>query len=137
MQEGEQGDFYYLHTNGNLIYKRICPEREPGGFVVKIWELDKTNRTTAWRILTEARAIGADQSRIDDLARKWRCDDVDGQIYCERQGWGWSLDGSSYCITSPDFVNLAEDVAGFGDTMLEALSEYLVAADIVQPGLIA
>jgi len=125
MQEGEQGDFYYLHTNGSLIYKRFCPEKEPGGFVHHIWKLDKTDRSSAWRILTEAWAIGCDSARINVLAKLWGCDDDDAQEYCDRRAWHWSVDGDQYCVHGFDFENLAESHAGFGATLLEAIAEYI------------
>lgn len=66
----EQG-WYYLHENGDLIFKRYEPEIEAGGFVKRVWALDVSDRAGAWRILLEAAANGAMLSRLIELARKW------------------------------------------------------------------
>lgn len=119
--------WYYLHTNGSLIYKR-----EMGGtaadilesdFARGLWPCDPTDREGAWRILVEASAAGASKERIADLAKQWRCDDADADIYAERIGVEIELDGNAWCAMPPGFTNLQESAAGFGSTKLEALAE--------------
>jgi hypothetical protein len=62
--------FYYLHTNGDLIYKRFEPESD-SPFVRKVWALDVTDRAQAWTIALEALVMGADINRVKELADKW------------------------------------------------------------------
>lgn len=63
--------FYYLHTNGDLIWKRFRPESD-SPFVSQVWELDDTDREYAWKIALEALALGARTERIKGLAEKWK-----------------------------------------------------------------
>jgi len=62
--------FYYLHTNGDMIFKRFEPEAE-SPFVKKVWPLDLKNRMDAWKIALEGLFLGANIERIEDLAKKW------------------------------------------------------------------
>jgi len=77
--------WYYLHTNGNLIYKKDMPgiieDFIKSDFVKRYWSVDLEKRENAWTILVEALAAGADRNRIDELANKWNCDDNDAQIF--------------------------------------------------------
>jgi len=74
--------YYYLHTNGELIFKKFRPE-DDSPFVKKIWSIDITRRETAWLLLIEALAMGARKDRIKELADKWGCDDKDAQTFVE------------------------------------------------------
>ena len=65
--------FYYLHTNGDLIYKKFRPE-DDSPFVKKIWPMNTQNRATAWRLILEALALKAQINRINELVKKWGCD---------------------------------------------------------------
>jgi len=125
----ETTGWYYLHTNGELIFKRFRPDE--GDFVRKIWPCDVTDRGNAWLIAIEAKALGANPQRISDLASKWGLSDEDAQNFVEHAGNQFRLfrDGDKWCATFGDFVNLQESQAGFGDTCLEALSE------LAKPGL--
>lgn len=76
--------YYYLHTNGDLIYKHQEPEMESGGFVRKVWHINTTDRASAWTILLEALAMEADITRIKELANKWNCDARDLPNYLAR-----------------------------------------------------
>jgi hypothetical protein len=80
--------WYYLHTNGELIYKRdldgaVADLRE-SDFVRHFWPCDPTDREGAWNILVEALALGASPSRVNELAIKWQCNDEDALVYAER-----------------------------------------------------
>lgn len=68
--------FYYLHTNGDLIYKRFEPESD-SPFVKKVWRIDLSDRADAWRVVFEAMALGANLDRIGELASKWKLDRAD------------------------------------------------------------
>ena len=69
--------YYYLHTNGDLIWKRSRPEMDVGGFVAHVWAVDAADRSSPWMILIEGLAAGASLSRVRELAEKWGCDGPD------------------------------------------------------------
>lgn len=117
--------WYYLHTNGNLIYKSspdsACDIRD-SDFARSLWPMDTTDRAGAWNILVEASALGAEPSRIAELAEKWSCDDADASHYAAFLGLNLYLDGNAWCATLDDHVNLQESPTGFGKTALEAMA---------------
>lgn len=119
--------WYYLHTNGDLIYKRelgdTATDIRESDFARMLWPVDPENREGAWRIVVEALAIGANKDRVLELAKKWHCDNVDAKIYAQRIGANLFMDGNQWCATRKDFSNLQESPTGFGDTALEALTE--------------
>lgn len=119
--------YYYLHTNGDLIYKRdlggTAADIRESPFARGLWPCDPSDREGAWRILVEALAAGARPERIKHLADQWRCSDEDADIYAERVGCNLFLDGDAWCATDRHFVNLQESPAGFGPTKLEAMAE--------------
>ena len=68
--------YYYLHTNGSLIFK---PHGDPIDFddsdlVKAYWHCNIQDRSSAWKILLEALALGAKESEVTRLANKWKCD---------------------------------------------------------------
>ena len=118
--------FYYLHTNGDLIFKHNLPgtaaDIRESDFAVMLWPIDTDDRESVWRILVEALACGANLERVKELAAKWGCDDDDALIYAERVGVRLFRDEDKWCATRADFVDLQESAAGFGNTKLEAMS---------------
>lgn len=120
--------WYYLHENGDLIYKKdfegtVADIRE-SSFARSLWPMDPQDRAGAWNILVEASALKANPARIKELAEKWRCDDADAKHYAEHIGVDLFMEnGSTWCATRKDFINLQESPAGFGDTALEAMAE--------------
>lgn len=118
--------WYYLHENGDLIYKR-----ELGGTVADIrdsdlarglWPFDPSDREGAWTVLVEGLAAGAKPERIAELASKWQCDNEDAEHYAERVACRVYMDGNAWCATRGDFDNLQESPAGFGGSALEAMA---------------
>ena len=63
---------YYLHTNGELIYKPNGGVERDSDFVVRVWvEADIGQTPQAFtRFLREARESGAKTERINELANK-------------------------------------------------------------------
>ena len=122
--------FYYLHTNGDLIYKmdldggQVADFRE-SSFVVMFWPFNLDNRASAWRVLIEGLASGAKLERVKELSEKWKCDDEDAKMYINSFDdlVKLFLDGGSWCAVREDFIDLQQSPAGFGDTCLEALAE--------------
>jgi hypothetical protein len=80
-----ENGFYYLHENGDLIWRRFAPEQDAGGFVRHVWPVENS-RFCAWRIVVEALALGATRERIDALADKWGLTDSDAKVYASRIG---------------------------------------------------
>ena len=120
--------WYYLHTNGSLIYKRelggTAADIRESPFARALWacDPDPIDRESAWAILVEALSLGADKDRIADLAGRWGCNDSDADTYAERVGAVLQRDGSAWMAVPTWFENLAESPAGFGDTKLEAMA---------------
>lgn len=118
--------WYYLHTNGALIYKRelggTAADIRESPFAVMLWPCDPADRETAWRILVEAAALSATPEDIARLAARWGCDDEDAQVYAKRVGVGLFRDGDQWCaVRGADFVDIQQSAAGFGDTCLQAM----------------
>ena len=130
--------WYYLHTNGSLIFKReldggTAADIRESPFAVAMWPIDPENREGAWSILVEALAFGADKAHVLELAARWKCTDEDAAVYAEHIGARLSRDGNQWFATRQDFVDLQQSPAGFGDTALEALAELCKALDL-KPG---
>ncbi len=127
--------WYYLHTNGDLIWKRFRPEVEAGGFVRKVWKLDTSDRGNAWLIIIEAMALGARKSRTEALIAKWGLTDDDALEFVKQATskgepvFRLFRDGDQWCATFADFVNVQESQCGFGARAVDAL------ADLARPGL--
>ena len=119
--------WYYLHTNGELIYKRELGETaadiRESPFARAMWPMEPSDREGAWRILIEGLVAGAKPERIEELAKKWHCDDKDAEILAKRWGINWWADGEKWCATAGNFINIQESPCGFGDTLLEAFAE--------------
>ena len=120
--------YYYLHTNGKLIYKRgldggQAADFRESSFVTQFWPMKSGDRGNAWQILVEATALGANKSRIEELAKKWKCTDEDAQTFADHAGFEIVLDGDAWCARPSWFTNLQESAAGFGKTALEACGE--------------
>ena len=124
--------WYYLHVNGDLIYKRelggTAADIRESDFARGLWPCDPSDRAGAWRILVEAKAAGANAKRIAELAAKWKCDDEDAPNYAQRLKIRLYRDGDQWCATRADFVNLQESESGFGATALDAFAE--LASDL-------
>ena len=118
--------YYYLHTNGQLIFKpgtEWAADIRESDFARMMWPCDPSDRLGAWRILIEALALGAKWDRINELAIKWACDDVDADEFATRASINLFMDGNAWCATATDFENLQESPAGFGDSKLQAMAE--------------
>ena len=118
--------WYYLHQNGDLIYKpspdAIVDIRD-SDLAVCSWPVDVRSRKLAWEMLVEAVALGANESRISELAKKWNCDDEDADMFASVIGVDLEIDGNQWCAHRTDFVNLQESPAGFGESKLLAMAD--------------
>jgi hypothetical protein len=119
--------WYYLHENGDLIYKRelggTAADIRDSDFARGMWPIDPQDRAGAWTILIEAGAAGARPERMAELAEKWHCDNNDALMFAERFGLLLTRDGNQFVATRSDFTNLHDSPAGFGDTCLAAFTE--------------
>lgn len=68
--------YYYLHTNGNLIFKPAIvvddPEYFDSPFVKKVWRVDVKDRLCSWKIVLEGLSMGCSIPRARELAGKWK-----------------------------------------------------------------
>jgi len=119
--------WYYLHTNGELIYKRdsgdTAADIRESPFARGLWPLDPENRENAWRICVEGLAAGARPERVKELAGKWQCDDEDAPEYAKSLNMILGTDGNQKTAKRLDFKDLQESPCGFGDTYLEAMAD--------------
>lgn len=119
--------WYYLHTNGSLIYKRetggAAADIRESDFARSMWPMDPEDRAGAWRICVEGLALGADPSRIKELAALWVCNDADAVNYAKHVGCDIYMDGNAWCAVELDHIDLQTSPAGFGETALEAMAE--------------
>lgn len=116
--------WYYLHANGDLIYKPhpdAAADIRDSDLARALWSVEHSDRLGAWSILVEASAAGANPVRIKELAAKWGCDDTDAAEYANRVGCKIVQDGNQWCATRQDFINLQVSPAGFGETALDAM----------------
>lgn len=95
--------YYYLHANGEVLYKRASPscisDFENSDFVRLWWPVEPDDRRGAWRILIEATAHGANPERVANLARAWHCDNADAAEYARREGIDLREDAGEYVAT--------------------------------------
>ncbi len=129
--------WYYLHENGSLIYKRqlggTAADIRESDFTKAIWPFVSTDRAAAWRICVEGLALGAKPERVKQLAELWHCSDDDAYNYARHINAKISMDGTNWCATRMDFIDLQSSPAGFGESALEALAN--LAVDLgLKPG---
>ena len=118
--------WYYPHHNGDLIYKPspdATVDIRDSDLAVCSWPVDVRSRKLAWEMLVEAVALGANESRISELAKKWNCDDEDADMFASVIGVDLESDGNQWCAHRTDFVNLQESPAGFGESKLLAMAD--------------
>lgn len=80
--------YYYLHTNGEVIYKPFIDlqqmdDFEQSPFVKRYWIADHKDRTNAWIIAVEAAAYGAAEGAIERLKKGWGLTDEDGEKFLQ------------------------------------------------------
>ena len=118
--------YYYLHTNGDLIYKPATvmdsdPNYFDSSFVKKVWPITLDERADAYTLLLDAEAMGARIDRIHELKTKWNITEEDTQTFADRMGFKLFMAGDQWSAILPTFKNLQESPVGFGDTRWDAL----------------
>lgn len=129
--------YYYLHTNGELIFKRYLDDEQvadfrESDFVRMFWPVDMSYRGDAWTVLVEGLALGANKARVMELAEKWGCGDEDAINFAESvgaritKGSSGRFFASSKNMPIDNFEALEKDglskIYGVGNTSLEALA---------------
>jgi hypothetical protein len=125
----ERYHYYYLHTNGDLIHKPASvlvgdPDYFDSPFVQKVWVIDMEDRITAYSMLLNAQALGANLERVNELKEKWFIDDVDLEIFIEKSdlivepSTNPDLPWVAHTIT---FVDKESSLYGEGKTKWDAL----------------
>lgn len=120
VSKGGSMGVYYLHENGELIYKPSDDswwDIKDSDFSIMLWLVDSEDRESAWKILVESSALGANETRINQLAQRWGCDDADAEIYAKRIGVTFHVNDG--VVTASPINNDA--VKGSGGTRLNAL----------------
>lgn len=124
---GDDFCYYYLHTNGELIHKTRHYDTsgfEESDFVVCWWKINLADRRDAYNFLISARRQGANESRVQELMKHWGITNEDAENYVKAVGLEWGVDGSAFYVHAPEFRNLQEDDAGFGDTLFDAICNF-------------
>ena len=109
--------FYYLTEDGQLIPTTEEPANDDSAYVC-IWPVDSSDRYNAWKIATEALALGADKERIKELAEKWDLTDLDAHTYAQLTGIPLEKDGNVWFAGG-------DEARGEGETALEALAMFV------------
>ena len=125
---GENYCYYYLHTNGDLIHKnKHCDiqDFEESSFVKKWWIIDLDGRIDIYNMLIHASMLGINKKRLEGLIEHWEITNEDAANYCKKMGLTYKMDGNSHCVHGAGFTNLQECNAGFGDTLFEAICEFM------------
>ncbi len=126
--------YYYLHENGDLIYKNgsdaILDIRD-SDLCHSAWAWTG-ERQCAWQICVESLSLienlrGTEEAkrlkaRVNELAEKWGLTDSDAEQYAEFIGIKLGIDGNQKTATKTDFINLQESPCGFGDSNLYAMA---------------
>src|SRR3990172_11287423 len=111
--DSEISGYYYLHQNGDLIYKDasfFSVEDLESDLIRAAWPLNPKRRANAWLLLIEAGAQGANLNRIKELAEKWGVNNEDALNFVEHSFGNFILfrDGNAWCAAFSDFVNIQE-----------------------------
>lgn len=117
--------WYYLHTNGDLIYKNspnAIQDIRESDLCHSAWPF-VNSRDNAWGILVEANSLFTRKERIKELTEKWNCNDTDAINYAKFIGIEVGIDGNKCFAHRADFTNIQESPIGYGDTYLDAMSE--------------
>lgn len=120
--------YYYLHTNGDLIFKPgtdCAVDIRDSNFARCMWPIDLHDRMTAWGVIVEGFALGANLPRVIELANKWGCTDADADVYAGRIGVVFAWTGEHWLAT-PRKLSTRETLKGFpvghGGSKVEAMA---------------
>ena len=124
--------YYYLHTNGKLIYKpAIVVDSDPdyfnSNFVKKVWSVDPEDRANAWLIALEALASGLNISQAKELSAKWGLTLEDFCEFIMRNENPSELSKRGATVFAEKILNKTED--GFWEEVTAILEKQKQEAD--------
>lgn len=122
----ERSGFYYLHTEGALIFKRFDEQRErdliESPFVSCYWPFDSGNRAHAWQIVICATVAGVHPDRVRVLREMWGCAEEDADKFAEYLGITLGEDqGMMRAVRLATPMSDEKVIVGSGKTKFEAL----------------
>lgn len=114
--------YYYLHTNGDLIYKPSrydCTDFD-SDFVVKWWPFDSNDRMDAWKIILEAIDLRGVTPRVKELASRWNMDFEDSRQMLARattppESWRRGLEAFITGVLGMSSNDYWEKIRGSGE----------------------
>lgn len=129
--EPDSMGYYYLHTNGELIYKPYGREYNPiqdfeeSPFVVAYWLINTNNRADAYNMLIRANMLEANHERIDELLTKWNMTNEDTKNYCKAFGIRWGQKGELFTASAEKPETKEESaIVGEASTLFYALCDF-------------
>lgn len=121
--------YYYLHANGDLIYKRagegLLEDFSNSDLIKHYWPIDPSDRAHAWLMLIEATAMGANASRVAELAQKWHCDNADALEFAKRCS-GMELENDGKVYRASFKMRGGDEYMGEGSDYLHAMADQLL-----------
>lgn len=130
----EDMGWYYLHVNGELIYKPYSSVYDPridfeeSSFVLCYWLINLSDREDAYNLLVRAKMLGAKKDRIEELVSKWNIDDDDTKVYCEKYGIKWARSGEQFIASAGPPIGDDGPVRGVGITLFKAVCDFYAKA---------
>jgi hypothetical protein len=120
--------YYYLHTDGALLFKRELPgthaDLMESSFVKAFWSVDPSDRECAWRIILDSLALAAREDRVFPLADKWGCNAVDAEVLLGRLGLKSIYDAPFWLVVERDFVDSNGMPFGTNVNILRAIVDF-------------
>lgn len=113
--------WYYLEKDGGLHWSHT-PLNPCSPNIRGQWHVDLTNRFSAWHMVIEALALGADLQRINQLQGRWHLTDADAHHYLDTLARA----GSNVNLTTGTIARAKQgEHVGYGPTALHALANLL------------
>lgn len=121
--------FFYLHTNGELIYKPEATisrrqDLEESDFVVQYWPVASNHRTSLWTCLIEAAARGANQSCIDHMKKTHDITNEDAAGFARALDFKLVGNGRFFVAFNYNFIDQKHSAIGFGETAFDAIIDF-------------
>lgn len=135
--ENEILGYYYLHVNGNLIWKRYIDDKQEeeiynSDLVKKFWTIRENERESLWAVAIEAYCWGNEVTapQVEEFSIKHNLSNLDGEFFAERAGM--------YVAQSSDSVYTVGFIGDIGATPQIGTGKNALKAfiDLARPALI-